>query len=80
MKIWEKYRNLKIGKEFGNNLKFEKIFTIWEIGSLKKIWKFGEKKLEIRKGFGNLEKIWKFRKYLKIWKKNLNIEKFWKFR
>ena len=70
MKIWEKYRNLKIGKEFGNNLKFEQIFTIWEIGSLKEIWKkfwnlgsiwkFGKK-------FGNSGSIWKFGNKLKYW-------------
>ena len=52
-------------------MKFEKYFTSWDIGSLKKIWKFG-KNLEIREVFGNLEKkignsgsIWKFGKKLK---------------
>ena len=64
---------MKIGKIFGNNLKFEKYFTSWDIGSLKKIWKFG-KNLEIREVFGNLEKkSWKFGKYLEIWKKIENI-------
>ena len=58
-------------EKFGNDLKFEKYFTSWDIGSLKKIWKFG-KNLEIREVFGNLEKkignsgsIWKFGKKLK---------------
>ena len=50
-------------------MKFEKYFTSWDIGSLKKIWKFG-KDLEIREVFGNLEKKLEIREVFGNLKKN----------